>query len=126
MAPCRAEEGPTATPAPQCLVTVDLDVVLVIDRSGSMISNSTGGHTRLYWAKQAALALVNGIAGGPSGSSLGNSHVEVVTFGGGTASVVQSFSSNATTLRGAINGISDPSSSQTPISPRASRRQRAT
>ena len=31
-----------------------------------MISNSSGGHTRLYWAKQAAMAFVNEIAGGPA------------------------------------------------------------
>jgi hypothetical protein len=106
--------GGTPTPAPQCLVTVDLDVVIVIDRTGSMISNSTGGHTRLYWAKQAALALVNGIAGGSGSSTLGNSHVEVMTFDGAVpVNLVTSFSSNATTVRAAINGISDPSSSTT-------------
>jgi hypothetical protein len=100
----------TATPPPECLVPVDLDVVIIIDRTGSMIAdwNKVGGQTRLYWAKQAALSLVDGIAGGSGSHTLGNNHVEVITFGGGTASVVQPFSSNADTVRASINGISNP------------------
>jgi hypothetical protein len=103
----------TPTPAPR-----GLDVVIIIDRSGSMISNSSGGHTRLYWAQQAALALVNGMAGGSGSSTLGGSHVEVITFGGGTASRVIAFSSDADTVRAAINGITNPSSrTDTAIAP---------
>jgi Mg-chelatase subunit ChlD len=103
----------TPTPPPECLKVKDLDVVIIIDRSGSMISNSSGGHTRLYWAKQAALELVNGIAGGPSSHTLGGSHVEVITFGGNSASRVVAFSSNADTVRGAITGISESYSTST-------------
>jgi uncharacterized protein YegL len=83
-------------------------VVIIIDRSGSMISNSSGGKTRLQWAKDAALALVDGIAGDPDSSTLGGSHVEVITFGGGSASLIIAFSSDADDVRAAINGISNP------------------
>jgi Mg-chelatase subunit ChlD len=87
-----------------------------------MISNSSGGKTRLQWAKDAALALVDGIAGGSGSSTLGGSHVEVITFGGGSASVVTPFSSSATAVRNAINGISNPSSgTDTAIAPALTR-----
>ena len=70
----------------------------------------SGGHSKLHWAKQAALALVDGIAGGSGSSTLGGSHVEVLTFdGASTASRVVPFSSNADALRSAINGIGDSS-----------------
>ena len=117
-APSASAVVPTPTPAPECLVAADLDVVIIIDRSGSMISNLTGGKTRLQWAKDAALALVNGIAGAPDSPTLGNSHVEVITFGGGSASVVRTFSSDATAVRAAINGITNPpSNTDTAIAP---------
>ena len=87
----------------------DLDVVIAIDKTGSM-NDLSGGHTKLHWAKQAALALVNGIAGGSSSSTLGGSHVEVLTFdGASTATRVVAFSSDASALRSAINGIGDSS-----------------
>jgi len=93
-------------------------VVIIIDRSGSMISNSSGGKTRLQWAKDAALALVDGMAGGSGSSTLGGNHVEVITFGSGSASRVIAFSSDADALRSAINGITDPSSrADTAIAP---------
>jgi hypothetical protein len=104
----RGQEGPTPTPAPQCLVKADLDVVIAIDKTGSM-DQQTGGHTRLYWAQQAALALVNGIAGGSGSNTLGSNHVEVLTFdGSAVATRVVAFSSNAVAVRNAINGISNP------------------
>ena len=97
----------TVTPTPQCS---GLDVVIIIDCTGSMItsSNNVDGHTRLYWAKQAALELVNGIAGGPDSHTLGNNHVEYMTFGGGTATVLQPFSSNADAVRSSIIGSCHP------------------
>jgi len=100
----------TPTTPPECLKVKDLDVVIIIDRSGSMVTNYSGGHTRLYWAKDAALALVDEIAGGSGSSTLGDSHVEVITFGGGTASRVIALSSDADAVRAAINGIADPPS----------------
>jgi hypothetical protein len=93
----------------QCEVKADLDVVIAIDRTGSM-NDLSGGQSKLHWAKQAALALVNGIAGGPGSSTLGSNHVEVLTFdGAATATRVVAFSSNAVALRSAINGIGDSS-----------------
>jgi len=91
---------------------VGTDVVLVIDKTGSMgpASGCTGTpcRTRIEWAQQAATALVDRIAGGSGSSTLGDNHVEVITFANGIASVVQSFSSSATAVRNAINGISNP------------------
>ena len=104
-----AQVAPTATPAPECLK--DLDVVIVIDKTGSM-DQETGGHTRLYWAKQAATALVDGISGGSS--SLGPHHVEVITFDGdATAQPVGPAlgNSDADAVRAAINNIGDLSGS---------------
>ncbi|OGO08833.1 MAG: hypothetical protein A2Y61_04225 [Chloroflexi bacterium RBG_13_60_13] len=101
----------TATPPPECLERADLDVVIVIDRSGSMITNWSGSppQTRLYWAKQAALTLVDGIAGGPGSHTLGDSHVEVITFDGAApVTVVTPLSNDADAVRAAINGIGDP------------------
>ncbi len=101
--------GTAQAQPPECLVPVELDVVIIIDRTGSM-NQQVGDppHTRLYWAKQAALALVNGIAGGPSSSSLAPHHVEVITFSG--AGTVQRItdplgSDDAEAVRSAIAGI---------------------
>jgi hypothetical protein len=98
-----------SAPAPQCEVKADLDVIIAIDRTGSM-DDQSGGQSKLHWAKQAALTLVNGIAGGSGSSTLGGSHVEVLTFDGtATATRVVAFSSNADAVRSAINGIGDSS-----------------
>jgi len=96
------------------------DVVIIIDRSGSMTTNYAGvpPRTRLYWAKEAARELVDGIAGGPGHSTLGDSYVEVITFGGGTADRVIAFSDDADDVRDAINGITNPlSQTDTYIAP---------
>ena len=112
---------PTATPPAECLQPAELDVVIIIDRTGSMITNYSGtpSQTRLYWAKEAALALVNGIAGGSGSSTLGNNHVEVMTFDGGDPiNLVTPFSSDADAVRAAINGIPNPpSTTDTYIAP---------
>jgi len=109
----------TATPPAECLEPAKLDVVVIIDRSGSMVmpSNNVGGKTRLQWAREATLALVNGIAG-CDGSvpgdcddnhTLGDSHVEVITFDGSAPiNLVSAFTSDADALRNAIGGFADP------------------
>jgi hypothetical protein len=106
----RGQEG-TPTPPPQCLVPVDLDVVIIIDRTGSMVTNYSGSppKTRLAWAQQAAIELVDGMAGGPLNPSLGTHHVEVMTFDGSApVSLVIGFSGDADAVRAAINGITNP------------------
>ena len=100
----------TPTPPPECLVPMPLAVVIVIDKSGSMLQE-TGGKTRLQWAKDAALELVNGMAGGPSSSSLSPHHVEVLTFNGAApVTLVTAFSDDADAVRTAINNIANPPS----------------
>jgi von Willebrand factor type A domain/SdrD B-like domain len=97
---------------PACLVKADLDVVIIIDRTGSMITNTSGvpAQTRLYWAKQAALELVNGMARGETSHSLSPHHVEVMTFDGmEPINIVTPFSDDADAVRAAINGITNPS-----------------
>jgi Mg-chelatase subunit ChlD len=110
----------TPTPPPECLKQAELDVVMIIDKTGSMISpsNYVAGHSRLYWAKRAALSLVDGMAGGPGSNTLGNSHAELITFGGGSATLVQPFTNSATALRKAINTMgSPPPDTDTAIAP---------
>jgi len=108
----RGEEV-TPTPPPACLVPADLHVSIVIDKTGSMITNYSGSppQTRLYWAKQAAITLVDGMAGGPLSPSLGAHHVEVITFDGLDPVVsVIGFTGDANAVRAAINGMADPPS----------------
>ena len=67
-----------------------LDVELIIDRSGSMGETqwSTGGHVRLYWAKQAADDLVDSLdATGGVGGGSNLHHVGLSKFGNSSASV---------------------------------------
>lgn len=94
----------SATESANCGV-VPIDLVFVIDRSGSM-NTSEGAHTRLGWAKLAATSLVD-LLNDPAGS-VGTLHqVGVSSFGGSsTTRVVQLGTSNATTVNTAINGIS--------------------
>ena len=108
----RGQEG-TPTPPPQCLVPADLDVSIVIDRTGSMGTNYSGTppETRLYWAKLAAITLVDGMAGGPLSHSLGAHHVEVITFDGADPPTrVIAFTGDADAVRAAINAITTPPS----------------
>lgn len=82
-----------------------IDLVFVIDRSGSMNTNE-GTHTRLGWAKLAATGLVDQF-NVPAGS-VGTLHqFGVSTFGGTTTTRnVQLGTSNAAAVNGAINTIS--------------------
>ncbi len=82
-----------------------LDVVMIIDRSGSM-GTSQGAHTRLGWAKLAATNFVDALDthGGVNGSGL--HQVGLTSYGGASATVDHSMgSSNASTLDAAINGL---------------------
>lgn len=84
---------------------VPIDLVFVIDRSGSM-NTSEGAHTRLGWAKLAATNLVDAL-NTPAGS-VGTLHqVGVSTFGGTTTTRnIALGASNADAVKAAINGIS--------------------
>jgi hypothetical protein len=89
-----------------------LDVELIIDRSGSMSSQQSGGHTRIYWAQQAANQLVDDL---DANGGVGSQHwVGLTTFGGVTASVNMALGdSTAGEAHAAINGIS--ASGNTPL-----------
>lgn len=82
-----------------------LDVVLVIDRSGSM-AEVTGGSSRLDWAKEAANNLVDGLDanGGVGGSGL--HQVGLSSYGGDVTRNLQLGSSGASAIHAAINGLS--------------------
>lgn len=85
-----------------------IDVVLVIDVSGSMAYNMSGSQEdrvpteqqRLYYAKQAANQLVNSLLG--TGST--NVNIAVVSFAT-TSSTVQGYTSTASSLTTAINSL---------------------
>ena len=98
-APMAAAPTTLADVAPAC-GTVPLDVELIIDHSGSMTSNSNNGHTREYWAQQAAFTLIDrlqangGVGTGAASSTTGTRHrVGVTQFSGTTASVVSALAS---------------------------------
>ena len=105
----------TATPAtlaaPACGI-VPLDVELIIDRSGSMgetnTASGTPSHTRIWYAKDAAVALVNELNkvanGGVGGSDL--HHVGLSSYGNSTATVnLPLGTSSAATVNAAINAM---------------------
>jgi fimbrial isopeptide formation D2 family protein len=93
-----------ATDAPRVCGVIPVDLVFVIDRSGSM-NTTEGALTRLGWAKLAATGLVDQF-NSPAGS-VGTLHqVGVSTFGGtSTTRNVQLGTSNAATVNAAINAI---------------------
>ncbi len=114
----------TTTPAATLAVSTScgvhpLDVELIIDRSGSMESETSGtpAHTRLYWAKMAATQLVADLDGnghGNVGGASGIHHVGLSVFGGTTASTpVPLGSSTASSVTASINAIS--ASGNTPL-----------
>ncbi|WP_286680056.1 VWA domain-containing protein [Tepidanaerobacter sp. EBM-49] len=94
----------TGTPAP-----APVDVVLVIDKSGSMNDRVSGSRTVLYYAKQAAKEFTDTILADS------NNRISVVSFSGpqylgdlGSASDATqniALSSNATSVKNAIDGI---------------------
>jgi len=99
-APVSAAEGSSCGVVP-------IDLVFVIDRSGSM-NTSEGARTRLGWAKQAAKDLVDLFnANGGVGSS-GIHRIGVSTFGGTTSSSPIDLvdANDAATIKTAIDSIS--------------------
>ena len=97
---------PTATP--ECLVPKPLDIVLVIDRSGSMGQESgctgTPCRTRIEWAKLAADNLVDSLAG--TGGSLSPHRVAVVSFAGSSTATLN-LALNAGTTAAAAHAAID-------------------
>ncbi len=86
-----------------------LDVVLIIDRSGSMGETqwATDGHVRLYWAKNAADGLVDSLnnTGGVGGGS-NIHHVGLSRFGNNTAEVDLALgTSSAATVKANIDAL---------------------
>jgi hypothetical protein len=84
-----------------------LDIVLIIDRSGSM-DNVTDGKTRLGWANDAANNLVDALdANGGVGGASGLHHVGLTTYGGsittGVTRDLQLGASDATAVHAAID-----------------------
>jgi hypothetical protein len=96
-----------AEPATVACGTVPLDVEIILDTSGSMGSNSSNGHTRLYWAQAAATQLVNQLDGsGGVGGASGLHHVGLTKFSGTTATVVRSLgTSTAAQMDASIAGL---------------------
>ncbi len=100
---------------------VPIDVEIILDQSGSMAQNSNAGHTRAYWAQQAAKQLVadldanGGVGTGPATSSGARHRVGLTTFRGtigspsgypGYAVVSSLASQNASGLATSIDGLS--------------------
>jgi Mg-chelatase subunit ChlD len=86
---------------------VSLDIVLVIDRSGSMgKAPLSGGQFRIYWAKLAADNLVDQLAG--PGGSLSPHRVAVISFAGdatATLHLALNAGTTAAAVKSAINSI---------------------
>ncbi len=93
---------------------IPLDVELILDRSGSMGTNSSNGHTRMYWAQDAADQLVDSLnANGGVGTGQ-NHHVGVTSFHNTTAHVDLSLDgANAAAVKAAIDGLT--ASGNTPL-----------
>jgi hypothetical protein len=93
---------------------IPLDIELIVDRSGSMGSNSSNGHTRLYWAQDAADQLVDSLdANGGVGTGQ-NHHVGVTSFHSTTAHVDLSLDgASASAVKAAIDGLT--ASGNTPL-----------
>jgi Mg-chelatase subunit ChlD len=114
--------SPNAPAAPGVAVAqnvcgnLPLDVVIVLDTSGSMSSNTSGSpaQTRLHWAEAAATQLVNDLDGHGGVGGSGRHHVGLTTFSGTTATLrVALGTSTAATVNTSINGLS--ASGNTPL-----------
>jgi len=80
------------------------DVELLIDKSGSMQTNSSNGYTRIYWAQLAANNLVTNLEKNGGIGATGN-EVGITTFSGTTASSLNTWASTAAQLKTTINAI---------------------
>jgi Mg-chelatase subunit ChlD len=69
-----------------CTEPVPLDIVIIIDRSGSMGASESGGHERIYYAKLAADNLVDSLTS--TGDSLLPHRIALITFDGDAAEPV--------------------------------------
>lgn len=111
-------EVQAAAVAPECGL-VPLDVEIILDQSGSMGSNSNAGHTREYWAQQAADQLVTalqsngGVGTGPATSTGGRHRVGLTTFNGTISNSYPGYtvraslgSQDASAIETTINGLS--------------------
>ena len=82
-----------------------IDLVLVIDRSGSM-ATAEGAHTRSGWAKLAAKDLVDNFDANGGVGAAGIHQIGVSSFGGTTSSRnIQLGTSNAAAIKAAIDGV---------------------
>ncbi len=83
-----------------------IDLVLILDRSGSM-NALEGAQTRLAWAKQAANGLVGELNSHGGVGAAGIHRVGLSSFAGSSAStdVALSAASDAATVTGAVNGL---------------------
>jgi uncharacterized repeat protein (TIGR01451 family) len=83
-----------------------LDIVMIIDRSGSM-ALETGGKSRIEWAQQAANNLVDGLDANGGVGAGGLHQVGLTSYGGSTATVNLALGgSSALDAHTAINGLS--------------------
>jgi uncharacterized repeat protein (TIGR01451 family) len=85
---------------------VPLDVELILDNSGSMGDNESAGHSRMYWAQQAADQLVDSLDSTGGVGASGIHHVGVTRFSGTTSTTPLSLGgSDAAAVKGAIDAL---------------------
>lgn len=90
---------PTATSTPSGVCSVAVDLSLVIDHTGSM--DDVAG--KIENAKTAAVGFVDTFAGGPAATDLSPHEMALVGFSDGVANTDVALTTNATSLRTAIN-----------------------
>jgi hypothetical protein len=90
------------------------DVELLIDKSGSMGSNYSNGHNRIYWAQDAANQLVTDLSNNGGIGATGN-EVGITTFSGTTAQPLGTWSFTAAQLATTINAITASSNTPTAL-----------
>ncbi|HET8777380.1 MAG TPA: isopeptide-forming domain-containing fimbrial protein [Candidatus Limnocylindria bacterium] len=96
----------SATDQPASCGVRPIDLVLIMDRSGSMATNE-GAHTRLGWAKLAANGLVGDLDAHGGVGGAGIHRVGISTFGGTTTTrnVSLGDAASAATIAAAVNAI---------------------
>jgi uncharacterized repeat protein (TIGR01451 family) len=98
-----------------------LDVVLIIDRSGSMLTEQSG-NTRIEWAQLAATGFVTDLNNNGGVGTGGLHRVAVTSYGGdagtlgaATTELALSDAGNVTAVNNAINGVTANSGANTPL-----------